>query len=221
MALDPSQRHPLMCITQSGIALGHAEQAAQLCAAGARWIQLRMKDAAPDVWLATAREVATTCRNYGAVCIINDSVDIALEVGANGAHLGRLDLEWREARRRLGPRRILGGTVNYDTDAQRARQAGCLDYVGVGPLRFTKTKKELAPLRGFDGIGTLLGLIGGLPAWAIGGVETADLPKLREIGATGAAVCSALFRGGNVAANVRSFLEAWPRAEASVAPSKA
>jgi thiamine-phosphate pyrophosphorylase len=210
MALDPSRRFPLMCITQNGVALGHAEQAARLCAAGARWIQLRMKDAPSDLWLATAREVAATCRAHGAVCIVNDSVEIALEVGADGVHLGRTDLDWREARRRLGPDRVLGGTVNYLTEADRAREAGCLDYVGVGPLRFTRTKKELAPLQGFEGIRALLARLDGLPAWAIGGIEVADLPILREAGATGAAVCSALFRGGQVVENVKAFLDAWP-----------
>ncbi len=210
MALDPSRRFPLMSITQNGVAMGHAEQAARLCAAGVRWIQLRMKDAPRDAWLSTAREVAATCRAHGAICIINDSVDIALEVGADGAHLGRTDLDWTEARRRLGPDRILGGTVNYAWEAERAVKAGCLDYVGVGPLRFTRTKKELAPLQGFEGIRTLVGILGGIPAWAIGGIEVADLPELRRTGVAGTAVCSALLRGGAVNENVRAFLDAWP-----------
>jgi thiamine-phosphate pyrophosphorylase len=209
VALPPTRRFPLMSITQSGVPMGHAEQAARLCAAGVRWIQLRMKDAPKAAWLATAHEVAATCREHGAVCIINDSVDIAIEVGADGAHLGRTDLDWREARERLGPERILGGTVNYDWEAERAVKAGCLDYVGVGPLRFTRTKKELAPLQGFDGIRALLKTLKGIPAWAIGGIETADVPALREIGVTGVAVCSALLRDGRIDENVRGFLDQW------------
>ncbi len=212
MALDPSRRFPLMAITQDGVALGHAEQVRRLAAAGVRWIQLRMKDAPRDAWLAAARESVAHCRAHGAILIVNDSVEIALESGAAGVHLGRLDLEWREARRRLGPGPILGGTVNYDADAQRAVAAGCLDYVGVGPLRFTRTKKELAPLRGFDGIRSLVGQLGGIPAWAIGGVEVADVAPLRALGVAGTAVCSALLRDDRIDQNVRAFLEAWPAA---------
>jgi len=210
MALARSQRFPLMAITQNGVDLGHAEQAEQLCAAGVRWLQLRMKEASAADWRATAAKVAATCRQAGTVCIVNDSVDIALEVGADGVHLGRTDLDWKAARQRLGPEKILGGTVNYTWEAEKAAAAGCLDYVGVGPLRFTRTKKELAPLQGFDGIRGLLALLQGLPAWAIGGIEVADVAPLRELGVAGTAVCSALLRGGTVAANVRGFLEAWP-----------
>jgi thiamine-phosphate pyrophosphorylase len=199
-----------MAITQGGVALGHAEQAAQLCAAGVRWIQLRMKDAPRAAWLDTARQVAAICRAHGAVCIVNDSVEIALEAGADGAHLGRTDLDWREARRRLGPDRILGGTVNYLAEADQAAQAACLDYVGIGPLRFTRTKRDLAPLQGFEGLRALLARLGALPAWAIGGIEVADLPALRALGAAGAAVCSALQRDGRIAENVDAFLTAWP-----------
>jgi len=219
MALEPSKRFPLMSITQNGVAMGHAEQAARLCAAGVRWIQLRMKDAPREVWLATAREVAATCRTHGAVCIINDNVDIAIEVGADGVHLGRTDLDWCEARQRLGPERILGGTVNYTWEADRAVKAGCLDYVGVGPLRFTRTKKELAPLQGFDGVCALLKILDGIPAWAIGGIETVDVRPLREIGVTGVAVCSALLRDGRVDQNVREFLDAWKNAAALRVPA--
>jgi thiamine-phosphate pyrophosphorylase len=210
MALDPSQRFPLMAITQNGVAMGHSEQAARLCAAGVRWIQLRMKDASQATWIDTAREVAATCRIHGTVCIINDSVDIALAVGADGVHLGRTDLDWREARRRLGPDRILGGTVNYTWEAEKAFRSGCLDYVGVGPLRFTRTKKELAPLQGYDGIRSLLAILNGIPAWAIGGIEVGDVARLRDLGAAGTAVCSALLRDGTIGENVRAFLEAWP-----------
>ena len=209
-----------MAITQSGGPMPPAEQARGLCAAGVRWIQLRMKDAPRAEWLEAARDVAQICRAHGAICIINDNVDIALEVGADGAHLGRTDLDWREARRRLGPDRILGGTVNYAWEADKAAGAGCLDYVGVGPLRFTKTKKELAPLQGLEGIRGLISGLNGIPAWAIGGVEVGDVPAIRALGAAGTAVCSALLRGGTIDANVRAFLEAWaPEGSRPAAPA--
>jgi thiamine-phosphate pyrophosphorylase len=217
MALDPPRRFPLMAITQDGGPMPHADQAARLCAAGVRFLQLRMKEAARAEWLATAREVAAICRASGALCIINDSVEIALEAGADGAHLGQKDMDWREARRRLGPELILGGTVNRLSEAEKAVRAGCLDYVGIGPLRFTKTKKELAPLQGYEGLRGLLAVLDAIPAWAIGGIEVGDLPTLRAMGAAGTAVCSALLRNDLIDENVRAFLEAWPF-EGSPAP---
>ena len=115
----------------------------------------------------------------------------------------------REARRRLGAKAILGGTVNHHADVVRARAAGCLDYAGVGPLRFTQTKQKLAPVLGLAGVGELIAALGELPAWVIGGVEPADLPALRAAGAAGAAVSSALFRDGLTAENFRAFPAAW------------
>ncbi|MDE3084968.1 MAG: thiamine phosphate synthase, partial [Verrucomicrobiota bacterium] len=123
----------------------------------------------------------------------------------------QLDAEWREARRRLGPARIIGGTVNNSADAHRARAAACLDYVGVGPLRFTTNKKNLAPVLGFDGVRALIEQLDGLPAWVIGGVTAEDLPALRSAGAAGAAVSGALFRDGRVEANMEKFLSMWPK----------
>jgi hypothetical protein len=136
-----------MCLTQDGLALDHLAQTEQLCRAGAKWIQLRMKNADPVVWLETARAFANICRDHGAVSIVNDSVAVALAADADGAHVGKLDLDWTEARRRLGAGKILGGTVNTLDDAARARTSAGLDYVGVGPLRFTANKKNLASCR--------------------------------------------------------------------------
>jgi thiamine-phosphate pyrophosphorylase len=194
-----------------GLAQSPSAQVRELCAAGAAWIQLRMKEASRPAWLAEANAAAEACRRHGAVLIVNDSVDIARESGADGVHLGSLDGDWRDARRALGPSFVIGGTVNNVGDARRAIESGCLDYVGIGPLRFTATKRGLSPVLGLEGIRALVAELHGLPAWAIGGVEPADLPDIRAIGAAGAAVSSFLFRGGNVAANLRALAEAWAR----------
>jgi thiamine-phosphate pyrophosphorylase len=210
MPLDPQRRFPVMCLTQDGTGVAHAEQAERLCAAGARWIQLRMKGAPRERWLAEARSAAEACRRHGAILIVNDSVDIALASGADGAHLGRLDGAWAAARSALGPDRILGGTVNDPADALRAAESGCLDYAGVGPLRFTPTKRGLAPVLGLDGVRRLLAALRGIPAWVIGGVVPGDLPGLRDAGAAGVAVSSALHGPGGIEANLGEFLAAWP-----------
>jgi thiamine-phosphate diphosphorylase len=213
MPLELAQQFPVMCLTQDGLPLSHIEQAARLCAAGARWVQLRMKTADPATQLAVAKVVVQVCRACGAVCIINDHVGLALASGAHGVHLGRHDGNWREARQRLGACRILGGTVNQAEDVGRATAAACLDYVGVGPWRFTANKTNLAPILGADGVRALVAQLDGLPAWAIGGIEAADLPLVRATGAVGAAVSSVLFRGGTVEENFRSLEAAWKTKE--------
>jgi thiamine-phosphate pyrophosphorylase len=168
-----------------------------------------MKDAMPAAWLATAREVVAICRAHGTICIVNDSVDIALAAGADGVHVGRRDLDFREARRQIGPRAILGGTVNDAADADRVLAAGCLDYVGVGPLRFTATKQNLAPILGLEGVRSLVDRLDGLPVWVIGGVGADDLPALRSAGAMGVAVTSALYREGRIEENFSALRDAW------------
>jgi thiamine-phosphate pyrophosphorylase len=201
-----------MCLTQDGLRWSHLEQTVRLCRAGARWIQLRMKSADDETWLATARSVVGVCREHGALCIINDNVEVALAAEADGVHLGKLDLGWAEARRKLGPGRIVGGTVNNREDASRAAAAGCLDYVGVGPWRFTRNKLNLAPVLGASGIRELLPLLGEVPAWVIGGVDVADVAAIRQTGASGAAVSSALFHRGEVGQNHRVLALAWEEA---------
>lgn len=210
MPFDSPRLFPVLCLTQDGTGLTHAEQANRLSAAGARWIQLRMKDAPPDVWLAEARAASQACHRHGALLLVNDSVAVALASGADGVHLGQSDGGWGEARRALGPRAVIGGTVNTADDARLAAASGCLDYVGVGPLRFTSTKLKLSPVLGIEGVRRLVGELRGLPAWVIGGVAPSDLPQLRDAGAAGAAVSSALHRGGCLEDNLRAFLEAWP-----------
>lgn len=198
-----------MCLTMDGLPLSHAEQARALVAAGAGWIQLRMKNAAPDAWLATAREVVSIGHEGGALVTINDSVEIALASDADGVHLGKLDEDWIAARARLGSGKLLGGTVNNAADALRAAGSHVLDYAGIGPLRFTATKQKLAPVLGLEGIAELLPLLDGLPAWAIGGVLPADLPALRRARLAGVAVSSSLYRDNQVAPNHAAFIAAW------------
>ena len=210
MPLKDSRRAPIMCLTLDGVGLTHAEQARRLCAAGARWVQFRMKSGEPDERLREALATVRICREHGATCIVNDSVELALASGADGAHLGATDGDWREARSRLGERYILGGTVNDAGAAARALQADCLDYAGVGPLRHTTTKKVLAPLLGIEGIRALATLLHPLPAWAIGGVSPEDLPALRAAGAAGVAVSSALFlEPDGIADAFRRYCAAW------------
>ena len=209
MPLDPDHFPPVMALTMDGLPLSHADQARTLVTAGAGWVQLRVKNTAPDAWLAIAREVVAICHEGGALCTINDNVDIALASDADGVHLGSLDEDWLAARTRLGSEKLLGGTVNNAEDARRAAASHVLDYVGIGPLRFTTTKQKLAPVLGLEGIAALLPLLDGLTAWAIGGVLPADLPALRRARLAGVAVSSSLYLNNEVTANHAAFTTAW------------
>ena len=212
MRLKPDQRARVMCLTLDGLPISHLEQAVRLCMCGARWIQVRMKNAPPREMLHTATMIAAVCRRFDAVCIINDDVDFAIAARAHGVHLGKTDGSWREARKRLRRGMILGGTVNNRADADRAIRAGCLDYVGIGPWRATTTKKNAAPVLGPAGVAELVAALDGLPAWAIGGITAEDVPEARATGAAGVAVCSALYRGDHIADNFRAFSKAWEQA---------
>jgi thiamine-phosphate pyrophosphorylase len=211
MPPEPRFLPPLLAITLDGTGVPAAEQAERLCAAGVRWVQLRMKRAEPGEWRRQARAAVAACHRHGALLCVNDSVDVALEAGADGVHLGREDGDWAAARARLGPRALLGGTVNHADDAARAAAAD-LDYVGIGPWRFTPTKQNLSPVLGPDGIRALLPRLGGKPAWVIGGVQAADLPAIRALGAAGAAVAAGLQAGGRWADQVQAYLSAWSAA---------
>jgi thiamine-phosphate diphosphorylase len=209
MPLNPSPSHAIMCLTLDGLGLSPLEQVDRLLEAGATFLQLRMKGAPAALWTETARLAVRRARARGALLIVNDSVDVALAAEADGVHLGKNDESWASARKRLGPGRILGGTVNNEGEARMAAECGVLDYVGIGPFRFTQTKQLLAPVLGKEGIAALLPVLGGLPAWAIGGIEPEDAASLRESGLAGIAVSSGLYRDGATEQAFHRYLAAW------------
>ena len=199
----------IQCLTIDGIGLSHAAQVRGLCAAGVEWIQLRMKAATDAAVAEVATEVLPVCRASGARLIINDRVEVARAVGADGVHLGSLDTPWPEARAALGADFIIGGTVNSVADAERAVAAGALDYVGVGPFRFTPTKQKLAPVLSADQWRAILATLGDLPAYAIGGILSGDLPELRQRGLRGVAVSAGLYQADAISANYQAYLDQW------------
>lgn len=205
----------LQCITLDGIGLSHAEQVEQFCEAGAKWIQLRMKSAAPHVVERTVREVLPVCRDRNVMLIVNDHFQVALETGAGGVHLGKTDIPWDEARSIAGPEMVIGGTVNSLADARAALASRSLDYVGVGPFRQTKTKENLAPVLGKVDLEEIVEFLGDLPKVIIGGVTPADMPAIADLGADGVAVSSGLWNGRTLAANLKAYLIAWPVVEVS------
>ncbi len=185
----------------------HAEEA---CKGGVDWIQLRVKNKSEDEWKLIAEEAKKICRKYAAKLIVNDSVKLAKMIGADGVHLGREDMPPDEARKLLGPDFIIGGTANTQEDIQRLASLK-VNYIGLGPFRFTQTKKNLSPLLGLQGYADLMkeyaaeNLI--VPIIAIGGIQLNDVEALFGTGLYGIAVSSAISDAPNVSEAAKSFID--------------
>ena len=132
-------------ITHFTASISYPDSARIALEGGCRWVQLRMKDVSEEELKNTAMHVQELCRQYGATFIIDDRVDLVKEIGADGVHLGKLDMPIKEARKMLGKGFIIGGTANTFADI-RQHVADGADYIGCGPFRFTTTKQKLSPI---------------------------------------------------------------------------
>ena len=179
-------------LTQDLPDFSHSQLAEFACKGGADWIQLRVKNKSHKEWLKIAQETKHVCLKYGAKLIINDNVQIAKEISADGVHLGKEDMNPKEARKILGNNFIIGGSTNNMEDVIRQIADGC-DYIGVGPFRFTSTKEKLNPVLGLEGIKKIAEQFRKqIPMIAIGGIKLEDLEPLMETGIHGVAVSSAI-----------------------------
>lgn len=189
-------------ITQTLPDRTHSEQAALACAGGVRWVQLRVKDMLTPEWREIALETQQICAPFGAMFVINDNVHLAREIGADGVHLGREDMPPQEARSIGGEKFIIGGTANTFKDIQRLAEAR-VDYIGLGPFRFTTTKENLSPVLGTESYKTIVqqcrdaGIR--IPIIAIGGIVQGDIRSLMQTGIYGIAVSSAIGKAANPA----------------------
>jgi len=157
-------------------------------------IQLRMKEAPWSLFHATAKEMQALCRSFRVPLLINDRVDIARLVDADGVHLGAEDLSPQETRRLLGSEKLIGLTCHNRKELDEALTEP-IDYVGLGPYRYTKTKKKLAPILGLEGYYQLQLPDYPLPVYAIGGIHPEEVPRLLDTGVYGIAMSSGLLRG--------------------------
>ena len=194
-------------ITQDLPEFSHSQLAEFACRGGADWIQLRVKNKSYEEWLKISQETKLVCLKYGAKLIINDSVQIAKEISADGVHLGKEDMNPKEARKILGDNFIIGGSTNNMEDVRRQMADGC-DYIGVGPFRFTSTKENLNPVLGLEGIKKNAEQFGNrIPMIAIGGIKLEDIEPLMQTGIHGVAVSSAINLSENKTESVKSFLK--------------
>ncbi|MDR1454018.1 MAG: thiamine phosphate synthase [Tannerella sp.] len=164
---------------------------------GCRRIQLRMKGATPGEVETAGRLAKERCERYGAELYIDDHVAVCKTIRATGVHLGKADMPPREARQRLGEGFIIGGTANTFEDIRRLDGEG-VDYIGLGPFRFTATKENLSPFIGLSGYRRMMRQCGEqgirLPVFAIGGIAPDDIPGLLSAGVSGIALSSAILR---------------------------
>ncbi|PZF91443.1 thiamine phosphate synthase [Micromonospora deserti] len=154
-------------------------------------VQVRVTDDATDrEAYDLARRTVALCARYGATCLVNDRLHVALAVGAAGGHVGADDLPVGAARRVLGSTAVLGATAREPDGAVEAVAAGA-SYLGVGPCHATSTKSGLPAPIGPAGVRAVVEAVD-VPVIAIGGVTAATVPALRAAGAYGVAVIGAV-----------------------------
>ncbi|HEY4238442.1 MAG TPA: thiamine phosphate synthase [Kofleriaceae bacterium] len=167
------------------------EALARALAAHACVLQVRLKprDRAIDTaeLVRVARMARRVCDEAGCALVVNDRLDVALVVGADGVHLGQTDLPLAEARR-IAAGRVALGVSTHDVDQVRAAVAGGADYLGFGPIFATTTKANPDPVQGLEGLRAAVAAASGVPIVAIGGITPAAAASLYAAGA--AAVCA-------------------------------
>ena len=206
MSADLRERLRLIVVTDpdcgGGRSVGDVVRAA--LRGGAPAIQLRMKDAPARVTAAVARTLLAETRAAGALLFINDRVDVALAVGADGAHVGQDDLP-AAAARRIAPPGFLVGVSAETTELARQAEADGADYVGVGPVYATGSKADAGDAIGTGRITEVASAVR-IPVVGIGGIAIGNAPAVIRAGAAGVAVISAVMRADDPEAAVRALL---------------
>lgn len=189
MKLQLPHIYPITDARLSGIS--HAEQVEKLIAGGATLIQLREKDASPSDFFPAASIAIQVARTHGVKIIVNDRVDVALAVAADGVHLGQDDLPPEQARAILGESAIIGFSTHTIEQAVRAIKLP-VDYIAIGPAFETNTKLDPDAVIGLEGLREVRNAIGDFPLVAIGGINGANLLSVFAAGADSVAMISAI-----------------------------
>lgn len=201
----------LQFITNGSSAEQHLKGAEAALRGGCRWVQLRMKDATPEEIVETGRKLRRLADLHAhAIFILDDHAELVAETGADGVHLGKNDMSPEEARKILGPEKIIGSTANRLDDIRLAARRGA-DYIGLGPFRFTTTKKNLSPVLGLEGYRSILAGCSregiSLPVVAIGGITLSDIPAIIATGSAGVAVSGAILNASSPEAETGKWIQ--------------
>lgn len=185
----------LQFITHESDKYSIAEEVQMAIEGGCRWIQLRMKDATDEEVRNVALELIPMCQETDTFLIIDDRVSVVNDLKVSGVHLGKDDMDPLDARELLGPHAIIGVTANTAADIIKYKGKD-VDYVGLGPYRFTTTKKNLAPQLGIEGYKSIVDEVRKagveLPIVAIGGITLDDVSPVMSTGVNGLAVSGAI-----------------------------
>lgn len=157
---------------------------------GATFLQIREKEMEHDAFLREALELKAAAGRHHVPFVVNDAIDIALEIGADGVHVGQSDIAGKDVRALIGPDMILGISANTVETALAAQAAGA-DYIGVGAVFNTTTKKDAATLT-VEQMRAICNAVD-IPVVAIGGINAANIASLAGSGVDGVAVVSAIF----------------------------
>lgn len=171
------------------------EEVQMVLEGGCKWIQLRMKEASDEEFRETALEIIPMCKENEAFLVFDDRVELAMELSVHGVHLGKNDMNPLVARETMGAEAIIGCTANTAADIIAFR-GWDVDYVGLGPFRYTSTKANLSPVIGLDGYRSIVKEVRDadilLPIVAIGGITLEDIPSIMETGVNGVAMSGAI-----------------------------
>ena len=168
-----------------------------------------MKNAPREEIIEVATKAKDICKEHECILVIDDYVDIAKELALDGVHLGKNDMAPTEAREILGEEFIIGVTANTIDDIEAVRHLD-IDYIGLGPFRFTQTKEKLSPVLGLNGYQDIItkkkALSINLPVVAIGGIKYEDVEDIMSTGVDGIAVSGGLINADDMTAETEKMI---------------
>lgn len=200
----------LQFITHKTDRFGYVEGAVEALRGGCKWIQLRMKGASPWQVREAVGHLKPLCAEHEAILILDDFVELTAELDVDGVHLGKNDMPPAEARKILGEKYIIGGTANTIDDIRRLVEQD-IDYIGLGPFRFTETKQNLSPILGIDGYDKIAETCRKenitTPIVAIGGITETDIASLISIGVAGIALSGTILQAESPSDMTKRIIE--------------
>lgn len=208
MRLKPELPSGIYGITSRDFGFNQEQSALYLLKAGVRIIQYREKDASTRIMYDEAVRIKELCRQYGALFIVNDRIDIALAVDADGVHLGQDDMPLEAVKKFYGNAggRIIGVSVRNEQEVMAAQSLHA-DYLGAGAVYPTSTKQDSTYI-GLDALARIKKL-SSVPVYAIGGIGKQHLKELKTYGVYGVAVISAILNTPDPEKTAREFIEVW------------
>lgn len=191
----------------------HITNIQKACTSGAELVQLRLKNVSDKKFLKMAYEAREITSHFQTRLIINDNYKIAKEVKADGVHLRKTDSSPILVRKHLYTWQIIGGTANSLQDCEMLLKKD-VDYISLGPFRFTTTKENLPSVLGLNGYSAILDVLKTkTPILAVGGITTADVTDILETGISGIAVSGEITRDFNTIRVFNQLLKASSTAE--------